>query len=122
MMLDAVKGFRSDSQPVVSGDPIRSVSLKSSFYLDDGSPSPSLLRSNAEWQLRLKDHLVIAERGDGELYLIPFHNIAGMSIPRDARAIPEPVPQSDEAPDHSATKQLADQASARARGRPGLRK
>lgn len=100
-------------------DAIQSITLQSAFVLDSNQHSPPVLRTKDGWRFSQgDDDLVVVERGETERYLVPLDNIAGMSSPRAAATPSQPVPQSDEAPDHSATKQLAEQASTRARGRP----
>lgn len=112
----------------MTGETIRSVTVRDAFYLDDGRPSPTFLRDSAGWRFRVDERFVYAERGTTETYPIPLENIAGLSTPR-AASTPSTQPPSairdqdgEQAAGHSVTKQLADQASTRARGRPGYRR
>lgn len=120
--------FVQNRSGVVGTDTIQSAGLKTAFYLDDGRPSPNPMRTSAGWRFSCEGAFVIAERGVSERYFIPLENVAGLSAPRAASTPSTQLPDDacrdhagEPEADHSATKQLATEASSRARGRSARR-
>ena len=111
------RGFVQTRSGVVGESTLRSVTIRTSFALDDGSMAPGVLRTEAGWSLQREGDVVVAKIRGGR-YLVPLSNIPGMSDP------PPPPPAattSDDVAITSATKRAAEEAAVRSRGRSARR-
>lgn len=92
---------------------ILQASLHGPFMMNGGSVSPTVLRTERGWRLRVEEPFLVAEYA-GEAHLVPLENVAGLNV---APAIPAQAPKSDDGATTNATTQPAIAGKRRAGGR-----